>query len=565
MKKGIRMAVTASVAIVALTLGACSSSGSGNSGSGSSSSATGGLEVHLTGDYSPTDRDEIKDGGELRLPINELTEQQNVFHGNMTTDTSAVWNWYNPQVVLFEGDGTYVPNPDYLTDVKEEVVDGNTVVTYTIHPDATYNDGTSIDWRAFEATWKANSGADSQYVVNSTSGYKQIKSVAAGANDKEVVVTFDGAYPWSGALFNLILHPAALPFEVFDKGYLNQLHPEWGAGPYKVENVDFQGGTVTFVPNEKWWGDAPKLDRVTLRAMEAQASLNAFRAGEIDSTATSTKERLETVRAMGDNVELKAALRTANALMTLNSRAPLLGDIKVREAIMTGFDRAQLASVRFNGLDYTEELPGSFIGYQIQDDYQDNFSKAVTYDQEKAKTLFDEAGWTAGADGIREKDGQKLDLRYVMIGDSATTKAVASVVQSNLKAIGVNVIVEERPSSDFANVLENRDFDIFFSGFFSTDPYGVAGIDQVYASDSSLNNSGTGTPEIDQKLVELFKLETAEEQTKRANEIEVEALKTFGIMPLFNGPDIVAVTPGLVNYGANAFAILPKEDIGWKK
>ena len=311
MKKGIRMAVTASVAVVALTLGACSSSGSGNSGSGSSSSATGGLEVHLTGDYSPTDRDEIKDGGELRLPINELTEQQNVFHGNMTTDTSAVWNWYNPQVVLFEGDGTYVPNPDYLTDVKEEVVDGNTVVTYTIHPDATYNDGTSIDWRAFEATWKANSGADSQYVVNSTSGYKQIKSVAAGANDKEVVVTFDGAYPWSGALFNLILHPAALPFEVFDKGYLNQLHPEWGAGPYKVENVDFQGGTVTFVPNEKWWGDAPKLDRVTLRAMEAQASLNAFRAGEIDSTATSTKERLETVRAMGDNVELKAALRTA--------------------------------------------------------------------------------------------------------------------------------------------------------------------------------------------------------------------------------------------------------------
>ena len=80
-----------------------------------------------------------------------------------------------------------------------------------------------------------------------------------------------------------------------------------------------------------------------------------------------------------------------------------------------------------------------------------------------------------------------------------------------------------------------------------------------------MNNSGTGTPEIDQKLVELFKLETAEEQTKRANEIEVEALKTFGIMPLFNGPDIVAVTPGLVNYGANAFAILPKEDIGWKK
>lgn len=567
MKKGIRAAVTASVAVAALTLGACSSTDSSSSSSSgsASSAAAGGLEVHLTGDYNVTPRDEIQDGGELRLAIGELVEQQNLFHGNMTADTRLVWTWYNPQVILYEGDGTYVPNPDYIVDVKDEVVDGNTVVTYALHPDAVFNDDTPIDWRAYEATWKANNGSDEAYVVNSTSGYKQITSVTAGANDKEVVVTYAGAYPWWQGQFNDLLHPSALPVDVFSEGYLNQLRPEWGAGPFKVENVDFQAGTVSFVPNEKWWGDAPKLERVSFREMEAQASINAFRAGEIDATGASSKERLETVRGMGDKVQLNAALLPATYLITLNSEAPLLGDIKVREAIMTGFDRAQMATVRFNGLDYTEDLPGSFTMYQIQEGYQDNFSKVAAYDPEKAKALLDEAGWTEGADGIREKDGQKLELRYVLLGDSALSKSLAAVVQATLKNIGVNVIIQERPSSDFANVVEAKEFDIFFSGFLSSDPYGVAGIDQIYASDSTLNNSGTGTPEIDQQLVELFKLPTAEEQIARANEIELEALKTYGIMPVYNGPSIIASVPGLANYGAYAFAVVPREDIGWKK
>ena len=54
---------------------------------------------------------EIKDGGELTLALNELTEQQNMFHANMTTDTRSVWGWYNPQLALYDGEGNYTPNP----------------------------------------------------------------------------------------------------------------------------------------------------------------------------------------------------------------------------------------------------------------------------------------------------------------------------------------------------------------------------------------------------------------------------------------------------------------------
>lgn len=99
--------------------------------------------------------------------------------------------------------------------------------------------------------------------VNSTDGYDLIESVEKGENDKEAVVTFEGPYPWWQGLFNDILHPAIDTAEKFDQEYLGKLNPQYGAGPFKVENADFRGGTVSFVPNEKWWGDEPKLDKVS--------------------------------------------------------------------------------------------------------------------------------------------------------------------------------------------------------------------------------------------------------------------------------------------------------------
>lgn len=105
-----RIATVATLSATALALTACSGSGDGGD---SSNKAVGGLEIDVkpTGDYNEKERDEIKDGGELTLALGELTEQQNRFHANMTTDTSTVWGWYNPQMALYDGEGNYTPNP----------------------------------------------------------------------------------------------------------------------------------------------------------------------------------------------------------------------------------------------------------------------------------------------------------------------------------------------------------------------------------------------------------------------------------------------------------------------
>ncbi|TLK57023.1 ABC transporter family substrate-binding protein, partial [Pseudomonas aeruginosa] len=94
----------------------------------------------------------------------------------------------------------------YLTNVNAEEVDGKTVVTYDINPDAVFNDGTPIDWRVFETMWKFNNAENPDVVANSTDGYDQIESVTAGESDKQAVVTYKQAYPWWQALFDRVLH-----------------------------------------------------------------------------------------------------------------------------------------------------------------------------------------------------------------------------------------------------------------------------------------------------------------------------------------------------------------------
>lgn len=546
------------LSVVGLTLSACG---------GDSTEKNSGVAINSEqiADYAPTARDGIKDGGEMNLAVAEVPEQENPFHADASAYTTDIWGLYNPQLAMFTPEGEYSPNEDYLTKVEDKEEDNKTIVTFTFRDDAKYNDGTPIDWTAIDTTWRFNNGEMDGVVPSSTDGYKLIESVTKGETDKQAVVTFKQVYPWWQGLFNIILPPHVKTAEDFNTGFLTKVHPEWGAGPFKLDNIDFNTGTVSVVRNDKWWGDPAKLERITYRVMEEQASLNAFRAGEIDATGVSNKDRLETAKKMGDQAEIRIGKAPSNSLLTLNSQAGPLKDDKVREAVMSGIDRKQLAEIRFNGLDYQENAPGSFTLFSSQEGYEDNFGKVVTFDAEKAKSLLDEAGWKEGSDGIREKNGEKLSLKYTLLGDDAMIKALAQAIQQMMRGIGVELTIDQKPTSDFSKIVKDRAFDLFLMAFRSGDPFGVAYFDQIYSSSSELNKSGTGSKEFDEKIVELTKIHDPKEQIAKANELEQEAFGFHGIMPLFNGPAISAVKPGLVNFGPKMFGNVKVQDIGWKK
>jgi len=520
------------------------------------------------GEYNPQPYDNVRDGGAFTTAIGEINPQFNEFHGDATNDTRLLWNWYNPMVITFSPTGDPLVNPDYLASATEETVENNTRITYTINPQAVYNDGTPMDWRAFDNTWKANNGTDPAYIVAATDGYDRITSVTRGVDDRQAIVTFNGSnISWPG-LFNYLLHPAVNTPELFNQTYLNNPHPEWGAGPYTIASLDQQTGTIIFERNPKWWGKRGKLDQRTFVQYESQASINAFRNGQLDATVTNTAERLAQVQNL-PGVETRRSVRPANALFTLNGRSPILADPAVRKAVMQGIDRVQLGTVVHQGLGYSETPPGSLSLFPFQDGYQDNFGKVITFDPEAAKAGLESVGWAAAPDGTRTKAGQPLTLDYVRLGDSPTSGAVAAATAAMLRNIGVTANIRQAPSSEFSAILNERRFDIFYSAYISSDPYGFAYFCQSYCSNSTLNNSGTGTPELDQKILNVQTLPTEAEQIARGNEVETEAFGLYGVLPLSNGPSIGAVKQGLANYGPEQgaslfFRALP-ETVGWQK
>ena len=387
-------------------------------------------------------------------------------------------------------------------------------------------------------------------------------------------MTFDGEFAWPEMPFLTgILHPAVNTPEIFNEAFIDDPKAEWGAGPYKVKKFDSNADYISFEPNPEWWGEKPLLDEVTFKGMDAAASMNAFKNGEIDAVGTATKDRLAQVEGM-EGVTTYRAQQTANTLLQVDSEKPMFSDVNVRKAFFMAIDREQQKQIAWNGLDYTEPPAGSFTLFEFQPGYSDSLEEAGwKFDADEANKLLDEAGWAKGEDGIREKDGEKLSVVYPIFSDDPTQEALAKALQAQQKAVGIDVKIDVRPSSNFSEDYTTKNWDIVSLRFTSSDPFGAAWFCQLYCSDSGLNLSGTGTPEIDERIHnEVESINDAEEQTAAAMKLEAEIFsETWGLIPMYNGPSISTVKDGLANLtpepyvGLDLFAVQPVENVGWEK
>lgn len=561
------LAISGALALV-LTGCATDSGNTGDNGDGGDKPAE-----TSAADYNPQPRENLKEGGVVNFPINEIPEQMNAFHGDGSADTARVAAWYMPQILLQKPDGTPYKHDAYLDEWKIDTVDGNTQITFTFTEEATWNDGTPMDWTAIDATWKASRSTEEGFVPNATDGYKEIEKVEQGDTPKTAIVTFKGEFAWPQMPFLTgVIHPALADPDKFNTALIDNPHAEWGAGPYTVADYDANKDFISFKPNEKWWGDKPMLEEVTFTGMDAQASINAFKNGEVDTVGVGTKDRLAQVADM-DGISIYRAQQTANTLLEVDAEKPQFADVKVREAFFKAIDIDQQKKIAWNGLDYTEEPAGSFTLFEFQPGYSNSLEKAgYEFDVEGAKALLEEAGWTEGEDGIREKDGVKLSVTYPIFSDDPTNKALAQSIQAMEKAVGIEVKVDVRPSNKFAEDYNSKNWDIMSLRFTSSDPFGAAWFCQLYCQDMGLNLSGVQTPEMDKRIKdEVESIKDPVKQTEAAMELEAEIFQDWGLIPLYNGPSMTAAKDGLANMtpepyvGLDLFGVQPVENVGWEK
>ncbi len=511
---------------------------------------------------NPQPRSNIKDGGTLTLPISGLGPNWNLFNvdGN-NADSDGVMSWMTPRLWRYTVTGGVKPNPNFLLSA-ELVNDNPETVKYTLNPKAKWNDGTPIDWTAFDTTWKTQSGNDPRFNPAATDGYSSIASVKKGEKDNEVIVTFEKPfYPYQ-AIFSQLENPKNMDPAFYKTGWVNDLHPELLAGPFTVESLTDE--RLVLKRNPKWWGDTPKLDKIVFRQMGDSASINAFQNGEIDVTGVGTADRLKQISDMS-NVQVRRGFLRQTGVYTLGRNSAFFKDSAARKAFMLGTDRRLLAKIEFQGMNWSEEPPGSELMFPWQDGYRDNIPD-LHFDPAAARKLLDDDGWTMGSDGFRHKDGKMAEFTYVTFGDDPIVTALARAQQKMSADIGIKMDIDIRKSSDFASTMINRDFDVIIMSWVATDPFGYANsICQLYCSDSQSNYSGLGNKQLDELLRKPSTIEDQSQAIMAANAAEAQALHLYGSLPLLNGPMDLAVKKGLANYGPAGFKTTNPEDVGWQK
>ena len=209
-----------------------------------------------------------------------------------------------------------------------------------------------------------------------------------------------------------------------------------GTGPYKIEEFNGVGVGYTLAANEYYREDVP-YDKINLMYMgDNSAKAMALESGQVDLVENITN--VADIQDFQDNddytVDIASGVRCGFAWMNFDG---VLGNKTLRQAILMAIDNDTICNSRTIGGLYT---PGfSVLPSTLNYDY-DKLENPYTYDPEKAKSVLEEAGWVdTDGDGIREKDGVKLVIRWLTYPSRQELPLLAEAVQASLKDVGMDV------------------------------------------------------------------------------------------------------------------------------
>ncbi|MCY4117146.1 MAG: ABC transporter substrate-binding protein [Caldilineaceae bacterium] len=124
----------------------------------------------------------------------------------------------------------------------------------------------------------------------------------------------------------------------------------------------------------------------------------------------------------------------------LNNSIPQLAEKEVRQAMMNALDRQRIIDDLWNGaaqVSHSNLTPAS--------PYHHTGLKQYDFNPQEAMALLDGAGWAAGSDGIREKDGTKLSFTITTITGDQARRPIAELAQLMFADVGIDVQLEEAP------------------------------------------------------------------------------------------------------------------------
>ena len=320
-------------------------------------------------------------------------------------------------------------------------------VTWELRPGIKWSDGVPLTSADIKYTWEIWMKDPK---VNNRTGFSEIESIAT-PSDLTAVVTYKSIYAPYPLNFSDLMPKHLLEKEA-DISKTDYIRKPLGTGPFKV--TEFKAGdsiTLERNPNYRGAPDKPYLDKIVFKSVpSSEVALAQLKAGEVHAMWNITESQTPEIEkesslalqvvlgASVERIELNTALNKENT--DPNSVHPVLGDIEMRKALLYATPKQQL----IDKLLFGKGKPGSSPVSQGWAAYRE---PQEGYDPAKANAALDKAGWVKGADGIRSKAGARASLTFTTTSGNQLRERVQQVLVDEWKSIGVEVKIQNAPSS----------------------------------------------------------------------------------------------------------------------
>lgn len=364
-----------------------------------------------------------------------------------------------------------------LAESWEESADG-TQITFTLRKGVKFSDGTEFTSanvvRNFDAIMANKDRHAWLGLIKHMTGY-------SAPDESTFVVTLDEPYYPAVQEFTHIRPLRVLGDAGFPEGddTSESIATPVGTGMWMLEDY-VEGEQVTFVRNDNYWGDKPKLAKVILRVIpNTDTAVSSLEAGEVDmildtrQSSSMTGDQFTYLQENGFGTVVSEPMMSR--IVVYNTQHGALQDLRVRQAMNHGVDRQLLATSVYGDLEPLAEslFPASMPYCDI------TYRTTWTYDVDKAKALLDEAGWKLPeGSSVREKDGQKLSLTFYYNGADVAFATMGQILQSAYARIGIELNLQGEEEKATIDRWRSGDFDlvIISSWGLPYDPHSTLGI-----------------------------------------------------------------------------------------
>lgn len=377
--------------------------------------------------------------------------------------TSNVFNTF----LDISPDGRPVASP--LVSSWEKSDDGK---KYTFHlkEGVTFHDGTA--WDENVAKWYfdwCRAGPRKSNLV----AYKMISDVSIpGKNTLEITLSEPyGAIlkDFTSQFYCQVIPPGAVTPEGSTDGEMTSYI---GTGPFTV--TDYKKGQSATLERKDKTNSGNKVSVIEWHVIpDANSRVSALRAGDVNLIGAAEHHAsvpYEQIPMLSSDSKFTIERKSYGRyqVVEMNCRDGILADEKVREAINKAVDRNTMVKELLAGVG----KPATSI---VSPDFA--FASSIsgseyTYEPEIAKGILKDDGWSdSNGDGILEKDGKKLELNFVVPKGEANAESMSVFIQSELKKIGIDVIINTLESGASSDAQKKGNYNLYLHH-----SYGVPGL-----------------------------------------------------------------------------------------